>query len=337
MRQDRTTARGASALAGSGHGTASVAPSVADALRALALSECEQGVLVESACRAPADAARRHDWSQHERAEALQSLAHLELIDLAGGEPVPSQAVDVKVLQLVRQSQSACARKDAEARAAMHRSILDRLRVCPLIIDTETLEDDFSRLSAKSTIILNAYPYVLDPQDSELVARDVAFSKSHRAAGRTAVDLVAGTRLAVSFEADYFGSLAAIHQVRVGEALLRLALLDAEVAVIPRDPHDHVQGALVTRDPDAVAYVGLLMSQLMAGAVPYQRANRLELSERQRVIVGLLAAGLTDEAIARRTGVTDRTVRRSIAELLEMFDVSSRFALGVEAAKQGVI
>ncbi|MEV0073573.1 LuxR C-terminal-related transcriptional regulator [Amycolatopsis sp. NPDC050768] len=52
-------------------------------------------------------------------------------------------------------------------------------------------------------------------------------------------------------------------------------------------------------------------------------------------MLSLLAAGLTDEAIARSTGTGERTVRRHVCAILEILRVESRFAAGVAAAKRG--
>ena len=50
-----------------------------------------------------------------------------------------------------------------------------------------------------------------------------------------------------------------------------------------------------------------------------------------------LAAGAQDEQIARRLGVSLRTVRRRGADLMSELGAESRFQAGVEAAKRGWI
>ncbi|WGY02391.1 LuxR C-terminal-related transcriptional regulator [Nocardioides sp. QY071] len=57
--------------------------------------------------------------------------------------------------------------------------------------------------------------------------------------------------------------------------------------------------------------------------------------EAYRSLLTLLAAGLTDDAIARELGVSDRTVRRRLAHLQEVLGAASRFQLGVQAARNG--
>ena len=55
----------------------------------------------------------------------------------------------------------------------------------------------------------------------------------------------------------------------------------------------------------------------------------------ERNLLARMAAGNTDESIARRLGISDRQVRRRIARLLRQLGVSSRFAAGAEAVRRG--
>lgn len=54
-----------------------------------------------------------------------------------------------------------------------------------------------------------------------------------------------------------------------------------------------------------------------------------ELTPRQRQVIALLAADTRDEGIAETLGVSVRTVRSDLAELMETLGVRSRFAAGV--------
>lgn len=55
----------------------------------------------------------------------------------------------------------------------------------------------------------------------------------------------------------------------------------------------------------------------------------------QTTALGLLAGGHTDEAIAKRLGVSPRTARRIASELMDRLDARSRFEAGVRAVQQG--
>jgi DNA-binding NarL/FixJ family response regulator len=63
--------------------------------------------------------------------------------------------------------------------------------------------------------------------------------------------------------------------------------------------------------------------------------NRSPLSEQDRTIVTLMAAGVTDDVIARRLALSRRTVVRRIAALLDRLGATTRFQAGVQAAHRG--
>ncbi|HET9657852.1 MAG TPA: helix-turn-helix domain-containing protein [Kineosporiaceae bacterium] len=66
-----------------------------------------------------------------------------------------------------------------------------------------------------------------------------------------------------------------------------------------------------------------------------QRYARL--TAQQQLILRCLAEGETDRVIARRTGVTPRTVTRRIAEIYQELGVESRFQAGVVAHRLGLV
>ncbi len=58
---------------------------------------------------------------------------------------------------------------------------------------------------------------------------------------------------------------------------------------------------------------------------------------RSETVLQLLADGLTDDAIARRIGVSVRTVRADVATLMANLDARSRFQAGLRAAQLGLL
>ncbi|MEU0884342.1 LuxR C-terminal-related transcriptional regulator [Lentzea sp. NPDC005914] len=60
-------------------------------------------------------------------------------------------------------------------------------------------------------------------------------------------------------------------------------------------------------------------------------------NEEELVLLQFLSEGAKDEHVARRLGLSVRTVRRKISYLLEQLDASSRFQAGVLAARRGWI
>jgi DNA-binding NarL/FixJ family response regulator len=54
-----------------------------------------------------------------------------------------------------------------------------------------------------------------------------------------------------------------------------------------------------------------------------------------RVILRLLAAGLTDQAVARQLSLSQRTVQRHVATLMTRLGARTRLQAGVQGSRQG--
>lgn len=54
-------------------------------------------------------------------------------------------------------------------------------------------------------------------------------------------------------------------------------------------------------------------------------------------LLALAAAGLTDQAIARRLGVAQRTVERRMQRIMRTLDATTRFQAGLRAAQRGIL
>jgi DNA-binding NarL/FixJ family response regulator len=63
--------------------------------------------------------------------------------------------------------------------------------------------------------------------------------------------------------------------------------------------------------------------------------ERAQPSEDESLLVSLLAAGLTDAAISRATGMGQRTVQRKVHLLMEAMGVTTRFQAGAAAYELG--
>ena len=87
------------------------------------------------------------------------------------------------------------------------------------------------------------------------------------------------------------------------------------------------------RQRGIVEVVTSYFEELWRRALPAAELEDLPNAER-RLLLAELASGAQDEQIARRLGVSLRTVRRRVAELLEELGATSRFEAGVEAARR---
>ncbi|MFE0105795.1 LuxR C-terminal-related transcriptional regulator [Streptomyces sp. NPDC059009] len=119
----------------------------------------------------------------------------------------------------------------------------------------------------------------------------------------------------------------------------RLIVFDRELAFIP--VQDDSWGAVAIREPATVSYLCQIFEHAWEQAKPFADAASQGLeevaNEIHETILRLLAAGLKDEAIARRLGMSLRTARRHIADIMEELDAASRFQAGAAAATRGLL
>ncbi len=123
----------------------------------------------------------------------------------------------------------------------------------------------------------------------------------------------------------------------------RLAVMGSAAALIPNRfdlPDDQL---LIIRQPSLVAALTLLFEALWERAMTVPGLEVREDDEGaarasdRRLLLDQLARGAKDEQIARTLGLSLRTVRRRVAELLDDLEASSRFQAGVEAVRRGWI
>lgn len=131
-------------------------------------------------------------------------------------------------------------------------------------------------------------------------------------------------------------------QARVARVPLKLAIIDREWGMLPLL---HAGG----QTPEAVVIVRssvLLDSMLALFESVWQHAVEVKATGDQLLLMGtaegdlrqlahLLAAGMTDTAIAHHLGISHRTVRRRIKDLMDELRVDSRFLAGVRAVQRG--
>lgn len=123
---------------------------------------------------------------------------------------------------------------------------------------------------------------------------------------------------------------------------LRMHIIDRRVAVLALQPDDSSRGAVFITEPGPVAVAYSLFETIweLAKALEHPRdadKNDDGLSATELAVLRMLAKAMTDEAIARRLGVSLRTERRIITKLMERFNAQNRFQLGQQAARRGIV
>jgi DNA-binding CsgD family transcriptional regulator len=139
--------------------------------------------------------------------------------------------------------------------------------------------------------------------------------------------------------ADWYAGLGG--EIRTVATLpLRMIIIDRESAIVPLDSDNTSQGALLLNGNGTLTALCALFENIWESATPFgsvQVQDERGLTAQESEALRLLGQGLTDEAIAKRLGVSPRTARRIAADLMESLDARSRFQAGVLAAKRGWI
>ncbi|QKW53196.1 helix-turn-helix domain-containing protein [Streptomyces buecherae] len=126
-------------------------------------------------------------------------------------------------------------------------------------------------------------------------------------------------------------------ELRTSEEVIdRMIIYDREVVFLPEHkPVGREPGAAIVREPTLVAFLCSVFEHLWRGATPFHLGSVESdpvTDDLKRSIVRLMAEGYKDEMVARRLGMSVRTCRRHIAEIMEELEATSRFQAGANAA-----
>ena len=130
--------------------------------------------------------------------------------------------------------------------------------------------------------------------------------------------------------------------VRVlAEVPTRLAILGTAAALVPERFGENNDRRLVVRQHWLVSALTCWFDSLWDRALPVPGLAAEPFggarADERRLLLDQLAAGAKDEQIARALGISLRTVRRRIAEVLDEAGAGSRFQAGAEAVRRGWI
>ena len=118
-------------------------------------------------------------------------------------------------------------------------------------------------------------------------------------------------------------------------------LLDRTIAVRPLDPEAPSSSAVLIELRGVVTLLHSLFEQCWKEAEPLTDANPTHVVAGPRpielAVLNLMALGHKDEAIARSTGQSTRTIRRVVSGLAITLNARSRFDLALRAAARGWI
>jgi DNA-binding CsgD family transcriptional regulator/DNA-binding Lrp family transcriptional regulator len=143
------------------------------------------------------------------------------------------------------------------------------------------------------------------------------------------------------------GRLATITElIRLGEQArtlpevpVKLKICDRRVAILMLEGSDEeiAAAAVIQRSSLLDGMIALFDSYwtMARPVLPSHDDAEGDLDEGEALVVAMLGAGLTDQAIARHLDVSLRTARRRIASVIEKVNATSRFQAGAAAAHRG--
>jgi sugar-specific transcriptional regulator TrmB len=238
----------------------------------------------------------------------------------------------------------------------LERSLLE---VRALIETTVAKHRSRSREKGLIAILPQDYEVVLDHAQQLIADADHSIDIVHarqrgsdEQTGRTERELISGARQGVAvrlltspdlmdeeFAAEQIGSQrpVAIRITRIPP--LQALIADRETALVVA--HSAVgRRASLIRVPEVMRTLATLFDNVWAHAVP--AGERLFFGDRRRAelarrILGALHTSVTDEVAAREQGISVRTYRRHVADIMALLGATSRFQAGARAAELGLL
>lgn len=123
---------------------------------------------------------------------------------------------------------------------------------------------------------------------------------------------------------------------------MKMALCDSRLALIPVSASSNNAGhaAYLVHPSSLLDALSELFEAMWEKAVPFNHRpghghEEQILTDRDVDLLGMLAAGTTDETIARTFGWSVRTVRRHMHRIMTITGAATRFQAGMEASRRG--
>ncbi|MFE3450294.1 hypothetical protein ACFXJ8_15310 [Nonomuraea sp. NPDC059194] len=125
------------------------------------------------------------------------------------------------------------------------------------------------------------------------------------------------------------------HRV-IDEPIQRLLIIDRETAFVPIEPGNPAAGALAIRQPGIVVTLIGLFEQAWSRATDLE-PDAADPSPVEKQVLDLLDRLGKDEVAARAMGVSVRTFRGHVADLMARLGAANRFQIGARAKERGWI
>lgn len=285
--------------------------------------------------------------------EAARSLAALEALGLAarssGGTDryvASPPSVALAALAVQREEELRRAQREIEALTEVYRGT-DTDRSVSDVVDVvrgaKAVGQRFAQLqmAAREEVLgfVKAEIAVVPPEEN--TEEDAAVTRGVRY--RVVIERSSFER--PGFFAAASDSLQAGEEVRVVQKLpIRLLVVDRRIALVPLlSGSDRSVGALIVHRSGMLDALIALFDRVWRDGLPLvlgtdsvvEGPTGDSLPELDARILGLLLAGLTDQAVANQLGLSMRTVQRRVRALMDLVSADTRLQLGFHAARRG--
>ncbi|MFF8573089.1 DNA-binding response regulator [Streptomyces sp. NPDC015408] len=173
-------------------------------------------------------------------------------------------------------------------------------------------------------------------------AREVARARVRESGAQRVRKLLSPAALADEGGREHLHALLAQGaRVRIAAGALphETIVIDRRYAILAGPDSPSGRAYTVTTEPTLVGGVYALFDAAWAAAtdlMSFLRGEQPHLDTASRTVLRALGSGATDAAAARELGMSLRTYRRRVAELLDALDAGSRFQAGVRAGELGL-
>lgn len=285
--------------------------------------------------------------------EAARSLAALEALGLAarssGGTDryvASPPSVALAALAVQREEELRRAQREIESLTEVYRGT-DTDRSVSDVVDVvrgaKAVGQRFAQLqmAAREEVLgfVKAEIAVVPPEEN--TEEDAAVTRGVRY--RVVIERSSFER--PGFFAAASDSLQAGEEVRVVQKLpIRLLVVDRRIALVPLlSGSERSVGALIVHRSGMLDALIALFDRVWRDGLPLvlgtdgvvEGPKGDSLPELDARILGLLLAGLTDQAVANQLGLSMRTVQRRVRALMDLVSADTRLQLGFHAARRG--
>ncbi|MGW3568107.1 helix-turn-helix transcriptional regulator [Streptomyces sp. NPDC000941] len=272
----------------------------------------------------------------------LLRLGLLQAPDSTGGLRPVDPRIAIRALIRKRETESELLAATADDMAKIYAAGVLRSEPAGLVevvrgesANAARLEELYAQ-AEHEVCLIDSPPYLapLTPQldlQSEVLRRGVAYRALYSVQSLESPDLLAYAE----------GMVALGEQARVLPTVpMKLMVIDGRTAMLPLTSVDAgpVYSSVIVRHSGLTDALRTLFETLWQQATPLDgppAKEDEELGDADRTLVGLLAVGMKDEAIARHLGISLRTLRRRISDLQQRLGAGGRFQAGVRAAHRG--